>query len=194
MDISSPPSLTKGLDATLSRYRSSFADKVFEEKIAKSDPLMEVFGLTPEEKSKNPQYWGRELGKMWELLVLDICLHHTISATRPSDGDERQPCDVVVDGIGLETKYRSGSGDTNFQKKIRSSGKVLAETGLQPILLFFRDDNLPQVLGTARRSGWLFYQGEQTFDFIRDRFAFDIAAYLRSRKGSCRLDALIGDA
>ena len=33
---------------------------------------MEVFGITPEMKRENRQYWGRQLGMCWQRLVTEI--------------------------------------------------------------------------------------------------------------------------
>ncbi|MBF7686235.1 restriction endonuclease, partial [Acinetobacter sp. B10A] len=60
------------LESILKAYQLSFKSKVYNEENDDHDVLMDVFGITPELKRQNRQYWGRELGKMWERLVVDI--------------------------------------------------------------------------------------------------------------------------
>jgi hypothetical protein len=54
------------LDSILQNYQQSFKDKVHNEENDDHDVLMDAFNITPELKRQNRQYWGRELGKMWE--------------------------------------------------------------------------------------------------------------------------------
>ncbi|MGB0563604.1 MAG: helix-turn-helix domain-containing protein, partial [Spirulinaceae cyanobacterium] len=61
------------LDAILTRYQSSFVQKVYTDENNDHDILMDAFGITPDLKRENRQYWGRELGKCWELLVIEAC-------------------------------------------------------------------------------------------------------------------------
>ena len=61
------------LDLILATYGNSFCEKVYSDENEDHDLLMDVFGITPELKRENRQYWGRELGKCWELLVNEIC-------------------------------------------------------------------------------------------------------------------------
>jgi hypothetical protein len=61
------------LDAILRRYHSSFVEKVYSDENDDHDILMDAFGITPQLKRENRQYWGRELGKIWESLVIEAC-------------------------------------------------------------------------------------------------------------------------
>lgn len=65
--------LNNSLENILTQYQQSFSQKIFSEEESENDDLMQVFGLTQEIKSENRQYWGRELGKCWELLVKELC-------------------------------------------------------------------------------------------------------------------------
>ncbi|MHB1423170.1 MAG: hypothetical protein ACYC3I_08250 [Gemmataceae bacterium] len=56
------------LKDVLRAYRDSFSMKTYSEGNNDPDPLMEVFGITPDRKRENRQYWGRELGMCWQLL------------------------------------------------------------------------------------------------------------------------------
>ncbi|MGK7883008.1 MAG: hypothetical protein AB4057_00070 [Crocosphaera sp.] len=61
------------LDNILKKYQNSFIQKVYSEENDVTDILMDVFGLSPEIKQENKQYWGRELGICWQLLIVEIC-------------------------------------------------------------------------------------------------------------------------
>ena len=56
--------LSNSLDEILGQYRLTFTNKQFERELSDVDNLMQVFGVTPELKAQNPQYWGRELGNV----------------------------------------------------------------------------------------------------------------------------------
>ncbi|MBS0015621.1 MAG: hypothetical protein KFF72_04520 [Arthrospira sp. SH-MAG29] len=62
----------KSLQNILEQYQNSFIDKVYSEENDQHDPLMDVFSLSPELKRENRQYWGRELGMCWQLLVMEV--------------------------------------------------------------------------------------------------------------------------
>src|SRR3989338_11481751 len=57
----------------LGQYRGSFSDKTYNDENNDSDILMDLFNITPELKRENRQYWGRELGMCWQLLVDKLC-------------------------------------------------------------------------------------------------------------------------
>ena len=61
------------LESILQQYSVSFNAKEFIQESLEEDDLMLVFGLTQEIKDLNKQYWGRELGKCWERLVIEVC-------------------------------------------------------------------------------------------------------------------------
>ncbi len=61
------------LDKILKKYQNYFIQKSYSEENNSSDILMDVFGLSAELKQEHKQYWGRELGMCWQLLIVEIC-------------------------------------------------------------------------------------------------------------------------
>ena len=61
------------LDAVLKGYQTSFAAKEYNQENNEHDLLMAAFGISPDLKRQNRQYWGRELGMCWQLLVTELC-------------------------------------------------------------------------------------------------------------------------
>src|SRR5262245_22061646 len=116
------------LDEIIARYQKSFVEKVYCEENDDHDYLMDVFSLLPVIKRENRQYWGRELGMCWQLLVTRV--FQTVPSFKPAfrvGADE--PCDFVVDKFAVDTKYRIGSGDSGTLKKFKSYGPMLKEMG-----------------------------------------------------------------
>lgn len=56
--------IERNLDAVLTRYQSSFSEKIYSEENEEFDLLMNAFSITPQVKRENKQYWGRELGHL----------------------------------------------------------------------------------------------------------------------------------
>ena len=57
---------------------------------------MLVFGLTQETKALNKQYWGRELGKCWECLIVELC-RQTCENFYPAIREGKDElCDLVI--------------------------------------------------------------------------------------------------
>lgn len=165
------------LDAVLQRYQSSFVEKVYSDENDDHDILMDAFGITPLLKRENRQYWGRELGKCWESLVIEACKN--VDSFQPAlkiGGDE--PCDLRVENYAIDTKYRVGSGDSGTLKKFKLYGPLLKENGYEPVFLFLRSDNLPAAMTACQNGGWTIYIGKQSFDFIKKISGFDLEGYL----------------
>jgi hypothetical protein len=158
--------------------------KAYSEENDDSDPLMEVFGITPDRKRENRQYWGRELGMCWQLLVTNVLSHHrkVYSPAIKIGGDE--PCDCCVGKDAIDTKYRIGSGDSGTLKKFKSYGKLLKERGYRPVLLIVREDNLAAAMTACATGGWTVLQGQATFDYIKQLSGFDLREWLESCKKS----------
>lgn len=169
-----------GLDHILTRYQQSFAEKVYSDENDDHDLLMDAFGITPLLKRENRQYWGRELGKCWESLVIEACKH--VPSYQPAlriGSDE--PCDLRVGRYAIDTKYRVGSGDSGTLKKFKNYGKLLKDQGYEPVFLFLRKDNLPAAMAACLVGGWTIHIGKQSFDFIKDISGVDLEAYLATR-------------
>lgn len=168
------------LDAVLSRYQASFTEKVYSDENDDHDILMDAFGITPQLKRENRQYWGRELGKCWESLVIEACKNAPSFQPALRIGSD-EPCDLRVNNFAIDTKYRVGSGDSGTLKKFKQYGPLLRENGYEPVFLFLREDNLPAAMTACQNGGWTIYIGKESFEFIKNISGFDLEDYLIKR-------------
>jgi hypothetical protein len=167
------------LDNILTKYQASFKGKIHTTTVSPSDILMETFGITDLIKDGNKQYWGRELGKCWEGLVIEACKN--LSNYQPAlriGSDE--PCDLIIGEYAIDTKYRVGSGDSGTLKKFKEYGVLLKSKGYIPVFLFLREDNLNAAMTACKSGGWEIYTGDDSFEFIKNMSGFDIKNYLIS--------------
>ena len=171
------------LDGILGGYAGSFSRKVYGQENEDSDLLMRAFGITPELKRENRQYWGRELGKCWEALVVRACQNSDEFSPALRIGTD-EPCDLRVGQNAIDTKYRVGSGDSGTLKKFRQYGSLLKEHGYQPVFLFLREDNLPAAITACKAGGWRTLFGDESFEFIKEISGFDMKNYLVSREAA----------
>jgi hypothetical protein len=151
----------------LTHYQTSFAKKSYSEENDDHDPLMDVFGITPDLKRENRQYWGRELGMCWQRLVTSLFQAVAPSNFRPGleDGDD-ELCDLIAWSDAIDTKYRIGSGDAGTLKKFKAYGRSLTSSGYSPVMLIVRVDNLPAAITACKSGGWSVLEGQATFDYI----------------------------
>lgn len=177
-------SLETKLKEVLRAYRDSFSMKTYSEENDDLDPLMEVFGITPDRKRENRQYWGRELGMCWQLLVTNVLSFHCKEYTSAIKIGDDEPCDCCVGNDAIDTKYRVGSGDSGTLKKFKSYGKLLKERGYRPVLLIVREDNLNTAMTAFAAGGWIVLQGQATFDYLQEVSGFDLRSWLVSCKQS----------
>lgn len=161
----------------MKQYQISFCNKIYSEYNTEADILMRAFGITPELKRENAQYWGRELGMLWQLLVTKACEHLSNFEPALKIGND-EPCDLIVGNYAIDTKYRVGSGDSGTLKKFRSYSIVLKEKGYIPVVLFLREDNLPAA--ESAFSEWNAYKGENAFNFIKQIGGYDLKEFLLS--------------
>lgn len=175
------------LSQVLATYQQSFSEKVYSDENNDYDPLMAVFDITPDMKRENRQYWGRELGMCWQLLIVDIFenLHPGYKPALRIEQDE--PCDLVAGNFAIDTKYRIGSGDSGTLKKFRAYGELLTSQGYDPIFLILREDNLPAAIHAVERGNWTIYMGSESFQFIESQTGFDLLAYLEQIQGNFRV-------
>ena len=169
------------LGTILRQYGDSFSSKTYNEENDDLDPLMNVFGISPALKRENRQYWGRELGMCWQLLVsraFEICRKDDCGPGYRSGADEM--CDLMVGRIAIDTKYRIGSGDSGTLKKFKQYGKALKDLGFEPVFLILRSDNLPAAIQACKVGGWRTIIGPATFDFIKEESGFDMLTFLNN--------------
>ena len=171
------------LDLILSGYQQSFTDKIYSPENDDYDLLMQAYGITPDLKRENRQYWGRELGKCWERLIVQIC--SSLPDFKPAQKIGRdEPYDLIVGKYAIDAKYRLGSGDSGTHKKFRQYGQDLLDLGYTPVLLTLREDNLLAFENACRTGGWKVLAGQDTFDFLKEVSGFDLQAYLIRKESS----------
>lgn len=171
------------LKSIINQYKESFTEKTYNEENNESDILMDLFSITPELKRENRQYWGRELGMCWQLLVAKLS-ELTCKDFKPAlkiEADE--PTDLFIGKDAIDTKYRIGSGDSGTLKKFKKYGKLLKNKGYRPVLLIVRENNLSAAITACKVGGWNLYVGDECFEYIKKKTGFDLKKYLISLKG-----------
>lgn len=174
----------RSLDNILQKYQKSFIDKVYSEENDDRDLLMDVFSLSPQLKRENRQYWGRELGMCWQLLVIEVCRNYCSDFKPAFRLGNDEPCDLVVGNRAIDTKYRIGSGDSGTLKKFKSYGNQLRQNGYEPIFIILREDNLPAAITACQAGTWNVYTGDDSFEFIKNLSSFDLKNFLIKRAGA----------
>ena len=139
---------------------------------------MDAFGITQDLKRENKQYWGRELGKCWEMLLRTLFENTCENFQPPTRIGNDEPADFFVGKDAIDTKYRVGSGDAGTLKKFEAYGKLLKKQGYNPIFLFLRTDNLKAALSKMDAGGWTRYESDSTFDYIKEKTGFDLKSWL----------------
>jgi hypothetical protein len=166
------------LKAVLNAYHKAFTSKDYGEENDDHDVLMDVFAVSPETKRENRQYWGRELGMCWQLLVSELFQLTTADWKVGYKEGKDELCDLCSGQDAIDTKYRIGSGDSGTLKKFKAYADRLIQLEYKPVLLILRTDNLQAAINACRGSKWIIYQGEQTFEYIRTRTNVDLKAWL----------------
>ncbi|ARQ05704.1 Restriction endonuclease [Macrococcoides canis] len=172
----------QNLDRILLHYEDNFRNKVFDEDNQKIDILMDVFGITASDKKVNKQYWGRQLGFMFEKLVIEVFQKHDKNFKKAESVGSDKPYDLQSDNDFIDTKYRVGSGDSGTLKKFKSYGKEMKSEGKNPVILILREDNLPSAVTALKNGEWDIYIGQDCFDYIFKKTNFDLQGYLISKK------------
>jgi len=173
--------LSKSLEGVLRKYWKSFSEKTYNTENNDSDILMEMFCISPELKRQNRQYWGRELGMCWQLLVTELCQHASDEYSPAIKIDADEPCDLCLGKDAIDTKYRIGSGDSGTLKKFRKNGKLLRSMGYTPILLIVRSDNLEAAMTACRSGTWVILSGDKAFSYLYKKTQFDLVKWCESR-------------
>lgn len=183
--------LEDGLVQVVRRYQRAFAAKEFATQADDLDPLMLMFGITQEVKDANKQYWGRELGMCWQRLVVTVAQERCRGFAPALRIGDDEPCDLRIDRMAIDTKYRSGNGDSGTLKKFRSYGPRLKEAGYEPVMLFLRSDNLPAAMTAIRSGGWRVLAGDDAFRFLKDQTGFDLRGWLDRAAGRFSISDLV---
>lgn len=179
--------LYENLEKIIKKYEESFISKEYNDENNDTDLLMDLFGITPELKRENKQYWGRELGMLFELLVIEIFSH--VKGFKPKEKEGLDsPYDFILNGLAIDTKYRVGSGDAGTLKKFKSYGKLLSKQGYKPVILLLRKDNLNAALTALKVGGWELYIGDECLEFIHIFSDFDFKKFLLENKGKFKIN------
>lgn len=177
------PMVEPSLLQLMQTYQRSFAEKVYQEENDDVDLLMDAFGLSSDTKRENRQYWGRELGMCWQLMVDNVMKVYGKGYAPALRIGNDEPCDMIVGNYAIDTKYRFGSGDSGTLKKLKQYGALLIKLGYQPVCLLAREDNLPGSIAAIQSAGWQILAGDESFDFILTQTGYDLKQYLVSQKG-----------
>ena len=171
------------LEQILAGYQKSFTGKIYAEQNEEHDILMDVFGISPIIKKENMQYWGRELGMCWQRLVTETCKTYCSSFKPALKVESDEPCDLIVDGYAIDTKYRIGSGDSGTLKKFKSYGELLRNLNYESVFLILRQDSLPAAIRACQKGTWKVYTGDDSFKFIQTISWFDLKSFLIGKVG-----------
>lgn len=175
------------IEPILERYYMAFKEKTYSVENNDTDILMDIFGITPELKRKNRQYWGRELGMMWQLIVTEICKNHCTNFHPALKIGNDEPCDLIIGKDAIDTKYRIGSGDSGTLKKFKQYGNLLKKCGYNPILLILREDNLSAAITACIHGNWTVFTGMKVFDYLFQNTCVDVYNLLKHKKGTYSL-------
>ena len=162
----------------LEKYRESFHEKTYSAENNDTDVLMDVFAITPEQKRENRQYWGRELGMIWQLIICKLGEHHCSDFKPALKIGSDEPCDLFLGNDAIDSKYRIGSGDAGTLKKFKQYGRLLKEEGYRPVLLILREDNLPAAITACVNGGWTVLTGNASFEYLNRKMGVDIRKLL----------------
>jgi len=178
------------LISIMQKYTENFSGKNYSKESDETDVLMEAFGITQDLKRENKQYWGRELGMCWQLLVTEVFRNSCNDFSPAKKYGDDEPADFFSGKEAVDTKYRVGSGDSGTLKKFKKYGKMLKREGLIPVSLFLRTDNLPAAISACKLGGWVVYTGDDSFKYIQERTSFDLKEWLINleKKGKHKIE------
>ncbi len=179
--------LLSQMTLTMQLYQQAFSSKVYVTENDDLDLLMSAFGITPELKRENRQYWGRELGMCWQRIVTLVAESRCADYSPPIKVGADEPIDLFIGNDAIDTKYRIGSGDSGTLKKFKTYGKWIQEQGKQPVILIMREDNLNAAIQACKVGGWSVKIGDECYDYIQEKTGFDIKAFLASQKNQFTL-------
>ena len=181
--------INKSLEKILKKYNQSFKNKIFTEESMLEDDLMLVFGVTAKMKIENKQYWGRELGMCWQLIVTELCRQTCANFNEAIKEEKEELCDLRIGMDAIDTKYRIGSGDSGTLKKFKKYGQRLLELGYRPVLLILRNDNLPAAITACHNGGWIVYSGDSAYNYLLENTKVDLQKWLQTRRNLYQLQS-----
>lgn len=174
--------MDNSIDKILEKYYYSFQEKQYGPENDETDVLMSIYDITPNQKRENRQYWGRELGMIWQTVVIEIARQYGQNYQPALRIKNDEPCDLRLGQDAIDTKYRIGSGDSGTLKKFKQYGKLLRNCGYRPVLLILRDDNLPAAIRACTYGGWTVYTGEQAFRYMQMNTGVDLYKILKEKE------------
>ena len=177
--------LLYNIRAILFDYKKSFSRREDSKDTSEEDVLMKIFDITNEMKSQNKQYWGRELGMIWQKIIIEtfkIAAPDIFKPTQRIGHDE--PYDLQIENFAIDTKYRIGSGDAGTLKKFKQYGELLKNMGFVPMILLLRTDSLPAAITACKNGGWIVLEGDYSFHFIEDKTGINLKDILKKQKFS----------
>lgn len=178
------------IENILTSYSNSFSNKIYSNENNDVDIIMELFGISPDLKRENRQYWGRELGMVWQKIVVAIFKHHHNNFGPALKYNDDEPCDLTVGNDAIDTKYRIGSGDSGTLKKFKQYGKFLRSEGYEPILLILREDNLPAAITACKVGTWKILTDKDSFEYIKNKTGVDVEELLLSYRGQFKINRI----
>lgn len=99
---------------------------------------------------------------------------------------EQDLCDLNFEyndkKLGVDTKFRFISNDSNTVREIANSAKHLKMMGYKPVLLFRRErsESLSSPLKRFEKEGWTIKCGKDASDFLKKVTDFDIDEWINS--------------
>lgn len=99
---------------------------------------------------------------------------------------EQDLCDLNFEyngeRLGVDTKFRFISNDSNTVREIANSAKHLKMMGYKPILLFRREkvESLKTPLNRFEKEGWIIKCGKSATDFLKQITGVDIDVWIKS--------------
>ena len=175
--------LDKSLQDILTEKARAFNEKVFDRESSTPDVLMNAFSLTHDVKDKDPQYWSRSLGSLFQDIVVKTCEASRPDITPPIRVEKSEPCDFIMGKFAIDTKYRFGSGDSKTSKLICNDARILIDLGFIPVMLILRTDSLASRIKAFKNAGWKVLEGDAAFDFIKTETGIDLKKKLIDAKG-----------
>jgi hypothetical protein len=84
-----------------------------------------------------------------------------------------------IDGLGIEVRYNFNPNDSARLRKDVAMCELLEDNNLFPIFLIFSTSSPRQdAIGRLTRTGWLFFIGDESYNFLKEITKFDFKRFL----------------